>query len=190
MLTVHPTLLIGPCDWDAERMPREEFAGRIDALWRHAPQAERAFVFGSSRHHAELAYFTNFVPKLEPAVVVLARGGAHRLFVGSANMIGAARPLTFIENVLPMKDMVDAIRSVRRPSIIVGADYMPVPFRRAVMEAIGAGEPPVDATAQAWSQMRRKSRFELDAIDAAVKPTGPARHALPAALPSPARATK
>ncbi len=190
MLTVHPTLLIGPCDWDAERMPREEFAGRIDALWRHAPQAERAIVFGSSRHHAELAYFTNFVPKLEPAVVVLARGGAHRLFVGSANMIGAARPLTFIENVLPMKDMVDAIRSVRRPSIIVGADYMPVAFRRSVMEAIGASEPPIDATAQAWSQMRRKSRCELDAIDAAVKATGAARKAMREALMSGAGATE
>src|SRR5260370_8571002 len=161
MLTVHPTLLIGPCDWDAERMPREEFAGRIDALWRHAPQAERAIVFGSSRHHAELAYFTNFVPKLEPAVVVLARGGAHRLFVGSANMIGAARPLTFIENVLPMQDMVDAIRSVRQPAIIVGADYMPVAFRGSVMEGIGPSDPPIDATPQPGSRVRLNSRSQL-----------------------------
>ena len=25
VLTMHPTLLIGPADWDAARMPREEF---------------------------------------------------------------------------------------------------------------------------------------------------------------------
>ena len=46
MLTPHPTLLIGPSDWDAERMPREEFTRRIDALWGADPQAERAIVFG------------------------------------------------------------------------------------------------------------------------------------------------
>ena len=96
MLTMQPTLLIGPSDWEAKRMPREEFAGRTDALWRHAGEASRAIVFGSRQHHAELAYFTNFVPKLEPAVALLARSGEHRLFVGGGvNMLDSARPLTW-----------------------------------------------------------------------------------------------
>ncbi len=38
---MHPTLLIGPADWDAARMPREEFAGRRDRGrepgWRNVP---------------------------------------------------------------------------------------------------------------------------------------------------------
>jgi len=41
MLTMHPTLLIGPSDWQPDRMPRAEFTRRIDALWQRAPEAER-----------------------------------------------------------------------------------------------------------------------------------------------------
>jgi Xaa-Pro aminopeptidase len=178
MLTMQPTLLIGPSDWDAKHMPCEEFARRTDALWRHAGEASHAIVFGSRQHHAELAYFTDFVPKLEPAVAVLARGGAHRLFVGSPNMLGAARPLTFVENVSPMKDMAPAIAGDPQHSLIIGADYMPAAFRQTVTQAIGAREPTADATALVWAQMCRKSRPELDAIGAAVRLTGVARQAM------------
>jgi hypothetical protein len=188
MLTPHPTLLIGPCDWDTERMPRAEFAPRIDALWAHAPQAERAVIYGNSRHHAELAYFTNLVPKLGPAVALLSRTGPHRMFVGdAANMLGAARPLTWIEDVASMKDATAAIAAGgTQRSLIVGADYMPVALRRTITDAVGDAS---DATAQAWSQMRRKSRHELDAIDAAVKATGVARKAMREALMSGAGVT-
>jgi Xaa-Pro aminopeptidase len=191
MLTPHPTLLIGPSDWDAERMPRREFAGRIDALWRHAPEAERAIVYGSSRHHAELAYFTNLVPKLGPGVALLSRTGEHRLFVGdSANMLGAARPLTFIADVASLKDLAGALGGSGPRALIIGADYMPVAFRRTVMQAIGTDTPVQDATAQVWSQMRRKSRYELDAIAAAVKATGAVRKAMREALMSGADVTE
>ena len=182
MLTMQPTLLIGPSDWDAQRMPREEFARRIGALWQGVGEASRAIVLGNRAHHAELAYFTNFVPKLEPAVAVLARGGAHRLFVGSPNMLGAARPLTFIENVSPIKEMAPAIASDPQPSLIIGADYLPMAFRQTVTDAIGMSAPAADATAQVWAQMRRKSRRELDAIGTAVRLIGIARKAMHEAL--------
>ncbi len=184
MLTQHPTLLIGPSDWNAERMPRAEFTRRIDALWAHAPQAERVVVFGSSRHHAELAYFTNLVPKLGPALALLSRSGEHRMFVGdSANMLGAARPLTWIENVGSMKEAAAAIAGdqASRSALLVGADYMPPALRRSITEALGNSSV-ADATAQVWAQMRRKSRCELDAIEAAVKMTGVARKAMREAL--------
>ena len=42
MLTAHPTLLIGPADWQPERMPETEFSARIETLWRSVPQAARA----------------------------------------------------------------------------------------------------------------------------------------------------
>jgi Xaa-Pro aminopeptidase len=193
MLTPHPTLLIGPSDWQSERMPRQEFTRRIDALWGRDPQAERAIVYGSSRHHAELAYFTNLTPKLEPALALLSRSGEHRLFVGGGvNMIGAARPLTWIENVLPLKDLAAAIAAggAAQRSLVVGADYMPVAFRHGIMEAVGTGEAVTDATSQVWSQMRRKSRYELDAIDAAVNTTGVARKAMREALISGAGPTE
>jgi Xaa-Pro aminopeptidase len=190
MLTPHPTLLIGPSDWDAERMPRAEFDRRIDALWAHAPEAERAVVYGNSRHHAELAYFTNLIPKLGPAVVLLSRAGPARIFVGdAANMLGAARPLTWIEDVASMKEASAAIAAgeAEARSLLIGADYMPLALRRSITEALGASV--TDATAQVWSQMRRKSRHELDAIDAAVKLIGPARTAMREALMSGAGVT-
>jgi Xaa-Pro aminopeptidase len=193
MLTPHPTLLIGPSDWDAERMPRAEFTRRLDALWAGHPQAERAVVFGNSRHHAELAYFTNLIPKLGPSVALLSRTGEHRMFVGdAANMLGAARPLTFIENVASMKDAAAAIAGGRAGprSLLVGADYMPLALRRTITEALGGEAAAIDATAQVWSLMRRKSRHELDATAAAVKTTGAARTAMREALMSGAGVTE
>ena len=185
MLTAHPTLLIGPSDWDAERMPRAEFALRIEALWAHAPEAEQAIIFGNSRHHAELAYFTNLVPKLGPALALLSRTGLRRMFVGDAvNMLGAARPLTWIEDVASMKDATAAIAAGGGHALLIGADYMPLALRRSSMDALGREASVADATAQVWSQMRRKSRYEIDAIDAAVKTTGVARKAMREALMS------
>jgi Xaa-Pro aminopeptidase len=192
MLTPHPTLLIGPSDWMAERMPQAEFSRRIEALWAGHPQAERAIVFGNSRHHAELAYFTNLIPKLGPSVALLSRTSEHRMFVGdAANMLGAARPLTFIENVASMKDAAAAIAAgpAGRRSLLVGADYMPLALRRTITEALGGEAAAIDATPQVWSQMRRKSRHELDAIAAAVKTTGAARKAMREALMSGAGVT-
>jgi len=190
MLAPHPTLLIGPSDWDAERMPRAEFDRRIDALWAHAPAAERAVIYGNSRHHAELAYFTNLIPKLGPAVALLSRTGAPRMFVGdAANMLGAARPLTWIEDVASMKDVTAAIAAggAEARSLLIGADTMPLALRRSITEALGAAV--TDATAQVWSQMHRKSGYELDAIDTAVKAIGPARTAMREALMSGAGVT-
>ena len=34
MHTMHPTLLVGPADWDAARLPWAEFEGRLAAFWR------------------------------------------------------------------------------------------------------------------------------------------------------------
>jgi hypothetical protein len=181
MQTVHPTLLIGPSDWDAERMPRLEFARRLDALWAAHPDVERAIVFGNSRHHAELAYFTNLVPKLGPALALLSRGSEHRMFVGdAANMLGAARPLTFIENLASMKDAAAGVAAGEPRSLLIGADYMPTALRATLAEA--AGKDVTDATAAVWRLMSRKSSHELDAIDAAVKLMGTARTAMREAL--------
>jgi Xaa-Pro aminopeptidase len=192
MLTPHPTLLIGPSDWDAERMPRAEFTRRIEALWAGHPEATRAIVFGNSRHHAELAYFTNLAPKLGPAVALLSRTGEHRMFVGDAtNMLGAARPLTWIEDVATMKDAAAAIAAGEpgRRSLLIGAEYMPLALRRSITDALGKDASVQDATPHTWSQMRRKSRYELDAIDAAVKVTCTARKAMREALMSGGGAT-
>jgi hypothetical protein len=193
MLTMHPTLLIGPADWHADRMPREEFASRIDALWRRDPQAERAIVYGTPHRHAELAYLTNITPKLEAVAALLARSGEHRLFVGGGvNMLDSARPLTWIKEISPLRDLIEVIRpggSIRR-TLIVGADTMPVGFRRNFMEAAGSGAAVQDATEHVWIQMRRKSAFELAAISEAARTLQAARRVMLAALKSGAGVTE
>jgi Xaa-Pro aminopeptidase len=193
MLTMHPTLLIGPSDWQPAHMPREEFARRIDALWRHDRQAERAIVYGTSHRHAELAYFTNTVPKLEAVAALLSRTGEHRLFVGGGvNMLDAARPLTFIAQLSPLRELVDVIRpggSIRR-TLVVGADTMPLAFRRNLMEAAGSGEAVQDATGHVWNAMRRKSPAELAAIRDAMAVIEAARAVMLTALKSGASVTE
>src|SRR5215217_806788 len=152
---MHPTLLIGPSDWQPERMPKAEFLRRIEALWQSCPDASRALVYGSPRHHAELAYLTNFVPKLEPAVALLSRSDEPRLFVGGgANMLGAARPLTWIEDLAPLKELESTRTS---GCILIGGGYMPTALRRII------GDVP-DATPRLWAQMRHKSPAELAAV--------------------------
>ena len=170
MLTVHPTLLIGPSDWQPERMPEAEFLRRIEALWQSCPGASRALVYGNPRHHAELAYLTNLVPKLEPAVALLSRTDPPRLFVGGgANMLGAARPLTWIKDVVPLKEL-DGVRT--SDCMLIGGGYMATALRRAV------GDAAPDATQQVWTQMRRKSSFELAAIREACATLGAAMAAV------------
>ena len=36
---MQPTLLVGPSDWDAARMPKDEFLARSTTLWRIARAA-------------------------------------------------------------------------------------------------------------------------------------------------------
>jgi hypothetical protein len=158
--SVHPTLLIGPADWQPDRMPAAEFSGRIEMLWQRCPDVTQVLVCGDSRHHAELAYLTNFVPKLEPAVALFARGGEARLFVGGGpNMLGAARPLTFIADVTPLNELT---RMRLSDCALIGADYLAAGHRKPVIEACGASA--TDATGQVWALMRRKSPAEMAAI--------------------------
>src|SRR5438309_8798056 len=99
------TLLVGPSNWDLQRFPKDEFAARLQALWRRVPSAAGAIVYGGRAHHAELAYLTHFTPKLEAALALIPRIGNPQLLVGGgANMLAAARPLTFIEELRPLRN--------------------------------------------------------------------------------------
>jgi hypothetical protein len=168
--TAHPTLLIGPSDWQAERMPQAEFEQRIGSLWRVCPAASCAIVYGDRVHHAELAYLTNLTPKLEAAVAVISASGEHAIYVGGGpNMIGAALPLTWIKALMPLRDgKAIGQRSVElggaRAPILIGSGYMPTHLRQAILEGIGGNEPVQDATQQLWTLMRRTSSYELLAI--------------------------
>jgi hypothetical protein len=164
MVPMHPTLLIGPADWDPARLPKDEFLGRIAAFWRAAdPAIAGVVVYGSPRDHAELAYLTHVAPKLEPVIALIPRVGEPRLLVGGgANMIGSAKPLTFVETLQPLRDAGKAIAQWTGeigPVAVINGSAMRFGLRREIEAALGAA--PLDATSIVTDAMRRKSPCEL-----------------------------
>src|SRR5882757_8986509 len=159
MHTMQSTLLVGPADWDAARMPKEEFLARTVALWRIARAAAGAIVYGDRAHHAELAYLTNFTPKLEAALALIPRVGGPRLLVGGGvNMMQAAKPLTFIESVQPLRDVGATVAQWAREQsgggrpVLIGGAFMPQALHREIAEAAGAI---TDKTSDLRTLMRR-----------------------------------
>ncbi len=165
MYTMHPTVLVGPADWDPAQMPQEEFVARIGAFFAACdPAITGAVVYGDPRSHAELAYFTHATPKLEACLALIPRVGAPRLLVGGgANMVGAAKPLTWIEALAPLREAGATIArwrdEVNGALALVNGDAMPLRLRKGIETALGG--PPADATGVAAEAMRRKSPREL-----------------------------
>lgn len=171
MMTMHPTLLIGPADWDATRMPREEFFARIAALWKVCDAAnEGVIVFGSPRRHAELVWLTHFTPKLEPGLALISREGAPRLFVGGGvNMLPAAMPLTWITELRPLRAAAKAVAGWAQEAggaarlALVNGDAVPLDLYREITGEL-SGALPTDITPRVAALMAHKRPRELAAI--------------------------
>jgi hypothetical protein len=164
-------------------MPKDEFLGRIAAFWRACdPEISAAIVYGDARSHSELAYLTHFTPKLEPAIALIGRTGAPRLLVGGGvNMLAAARPLTWIEDLLPLRDAGATVTRWRtelgsQALALLNGDAMPFGLRQSIATTLGT---PTDMTETVAAAMRRKSGREvalmreacatLDAVIAAMR---------------------
>jgi Xaa-Pro aminopeptidase len=164
---MNPTLLVGPADWDAARMPREEFAARAAAIWRAFPSATGAIVYGDRVNHAELVYLTHFTPKLEAALAHIPRTGAPQLLVGGgANMVPAAKPLTFVADLRPLRNVGEAVaqwaRAQRGLPVLIGGAAMPYALHQEIMRAFERLIE--DRTGELHALMRRKSARELAAL--------------------------
>src|SRR5262249_14845850 len=173
MHTMHPTVLVGPADWDAAVIPREEFAARIAALWQSCDaDIAGVAVHGSPRHHAELAYLTHFTPKLQPALALIPRLGVPRLLVGGGvNMVPAAKPLTWIEDVAPLRNvdkiLLDWGRQLSASGLaMIGLLDMSVGLWHRIFEPLHETEAiaTIDLTDTLRLAMRRKSARELALI--------------------------
>jgi Xaa-Pro aminopeptidase len=156
-------------------MPRSEFRDRIQALWKKIsdPRCAAIIVYGDSYNHAELFYLSNFVPKLGPAMMFLPREGEPKLLVsGAPNMLVAARRLTWIEAVEPLRDagkaiarwLNDAIDTAERRAALIGGDYMRSAFYKPFIESFGQANCFLDATPLLRTIMRQKSPTELGFI--------------------------
>jgi Xaa-Pro aminopeptidase len=170
MRTMHSTLLVGPADWNAGRMPRAAFEARIAALWQ-ATGAQGAIVFGNAAEHGALAYLTNFTPKLEASLAFIPRDGAPTLLVGGGiNMVAAARPLTWVQDLKPLREAGKAaaewVRGLPRGSrvLLIGGDAMPFAMRRGIDAALSGVCATEDGADALRAQMLRKDEHEMAAI--------------------------
>jgi Xaa-Pro aminopeptidase len=171
MHTMHPTLLIGPSDWDPQQIPRADYDARLAALWRHHPDACGAIVYGDSRNHAALAYLTHFTPKLEAAIALIPRHGEAQMLIGGGiNMLPAAKPLTFITNLAPLrsagKTAADWAHGLGDGTalILIGGDAMPNDLRHSLDQALGQTFHVANGDAWLQTQMQRKAPRELQRL--------------------------
>jgi hypothetical protein len=61
---MHSVLQVGPYDWQPALLPAEEFRERLAALWTRlaGKGIDNAVIYGDTRRHAELVYFTGLTP--------------------------------------------------------------------------------------------------------------------------------
>jgi Xaa-Pro aminopeptidase len=168
MQTMHPTLLIGPGDWDPQQMPREDYDARLAALWRDHDNASGAIVYGDSRDHAALAYLTHFTPKLEAAMALIPRRGEPQILIGGGiNMLPAAKPLTFVSALAPLrnaaKSAADWARGLEAGTglVMIGGEAMPHGLRSALECALGTNIHIESGDAALQARMRKKSPREI-----------------------------
>lgn len=165
---MHPTVQIGPADWLPAAMPVTVFQGRIDALAQAVPGCGLVVVYGSCADHAELAYLSGLTPKLDHAVALLPRGAPPALFLGGGpKMVEAARPLTWIGDMRPLRDLAAVLGAWRAandaPAAVIGAGRMPPRLRETVFGALTPHVAAADDGAL-WNRMRIKDRWEIACI--------------------------
>ena len=102
MRTVHPSIVIGSYGWDQDRVPRDEFQIRTQALdaVMDANGWKAILIYGDAAEHSALAYFSNFTPRLRWSMALLPRAGEPRLLVSmSPRDLPAMRLMTWIADV-------------------------------------------------------------------------------------------
>jgi Xaa-Pro aminopeptidase len=103
MLTMHPSIMIGSYGFEPDRLPRDEFQIRMNALHRVMDEKKLAamLVYGDAREHGAVAWFTNFIPRLRWAMALLPKNGEPRLLTSmSPRDVPAMRQMTWIADVM------------------------------------------------------------------------------------------
>ena len=174
MLNMHSLLLVGPYDWDPELMPRVEFEERIRAFWARIPEAVGSFavIYGDSRHHAEMAYLTHFVPKVRSAMAIVPRVGEPLLLLpGSRNSFSSAERLSCFNKLDLLTDPANAVDKwvvdhpgTAKRAVLLGTAAMRPQQYQQLLAAFPDNAAPLDASHTLHSLMRVKRPRELAAI--------------------------
>ncbi len=174
MFTMQSTLLVGQYDWDESRLPKLEFAERIDAFWASFPDKNCAglAVYGDRRNSAELAYFSHLVPKLQDAVILLPRNGKARVLVGGGkNAMPTAARQTWVE-IEALGDLAKSLSQwaaeLKGKVAFVGDEYLRGPAHKGVAEALDSREQSAQAATTVRGLMQRKRPREIAAVRDAI----------------------
>jgi Xaa-Pro aminopeptidase len=103
MRTVHPSIIIGSYVWDQDRLPRDEFQIRVGGLHRVMDDNgwKAMLIYGDAAEHTELAYFTNFIPRLRWGMGLIPREGEPRVLASmSPRDVPAMKLMTWIPDLL------------------------------------------------------------------------------------------
>jgi len=160
MRTVHPSIIIGSYVWDEDRLPRDEFQIRMAGLHRVMDDNgwKAVLIYCDAAEHSELAYFTNFIPRLRWGMGLIPRQGEPRLLASmSPRDVPAMKLMTWIPDLLsgwnweagfdPWLARLNAEEPIDIGS--VGFDRMRPPLMRSLEKSLG-------------------NRFRLHVADAAV----------------------
>ncbi|HVB34098.1 MAG TPA: M24 family metallopeptidase [Patescibacteria group bacterium] len=171
----HIALLTGPFDWDLALLPREEFETRLAAIRRVAAGrgVSCLLIHGHSDEHGALGYVTGFTPKLGPAFALVPSQGPLRMIVsGGSGMLAAAKRLTWVEDVRPLRDLktgigkalADLAAPENGPVGLWGAGAMFNRTYHAVLAASRSFGNPVELDEPLDALRRRKSRRERELV--------------------------
>jgi Xaa-Pro aminopeptidase len=103
MRTVHPSIIIGSYTWDQDRLPRDEFQIRMAGLHRVMDESgwKAMLIYGDAAEHTDLAYFTNFIPRLRWGMGLIPREGEPRVLASmSPRDVPAMKLMTWIPDLL------------------------------------------------------------------------------------------
>ena len=148
MQTMQPCIMLGSYVFDSDRLPDDEYRIRLDAIYRQMDEAgqKALFVYGDAYEHAELAWLTNFIPRMRWAMAMLPREGEPRLVISiSSRDMPAMRTMTWIKEVYSgweWKHVDQWIATLKEPSpsgVIgtIGFELMPEQLRANVARSLG-----------------------------------------------------
>lgn len=168
MRVTQPAVLVGNYDWSEELLPRAEYETRIKAvLAKLDPSLAGLVVYANKVDNAALAYLTNFEPKIESAIGLLAKDGKIRIHAaGSPQMMVNAKRLTWAEDVRPQRDVPKHITEWADEAAGAGAlgfwttEAMPAELLPRLQAGLGERKL-VDVSASLNALLREKSPVAL-----------------------------
>jgi hypothetical protein len=168
MRVTQPAVLVGNYDWSETLLPRAEYDARLkQVLGKLESGLSGLVIYGNKIDNAALAYVSNFAPKIESAIALLAKDGKLRIHAaGSPQMMVNAKRLTWVEDVRPQRDAAKHIAEWADEAAGPGnlglwtTEAMPADLLPRIEAALN-GRKLVDVTATLNALLREKSPVAL-----------------------------